>query len=253
MDFGRLMDEGAIILVNAAKGSLDEQTSYLFGAFIVAEIQAAAQARAKRRYQDHELFTLVIDECQNFITSDLTTILSETRKYGLGAILSHQFMSQLADNEKLLSAILGTVRNFVTMRIGREDAEELATTIFAPPIDQVKHMRKVKHPTGIDWWPYTTEYEPVFRSLDEIKEHGVRQLQLQNAREFWFKSKGPKPPTKHRSLYMPEMRPDANTRELIAELEYRSARRYGRRRASVEKEIARRTEKLFAIHDAGDQ
>ena len=91
----KVMDEGKILLINLSKGKLGEDISALLGSMIVTQIQLSALYRAKQPEHLRRPFYLYIDECHSFITGSITDILSESRKYGLGLFLTHQYTEQL--------------------------------------------------------------------------------------------------------------------------------------------------------------
>ena len=59
-------------------------------------------------------------------------MLSELRKYHVGLVLAHQYLSQL--DPQVRDAILGNAGTIVSFRTGSEDAEILAKE-FYPEID----------------------------------------------------------------------------------------------------------------------
>ena len=79
----RLMDEGAIVICNLAKGKLGDSTSHLLGALLVTTIAQAALSRADSDAAARRPFHLYADEFQSFATESFALILSEARKYGL--------------------------------------------------------------------------------------------------------------------------------------------------------------------------
>jgi hypothetical protein len=60
------------------------------------------------------------DEFQNFGTSVIDTILSQSGKRGLWLTLAHQFTSQL--DERIRDSVLGNCSTIVAFRLGSEDA-----------------------------------------------------------------------------------------------------------------------------------
>ncbi|KAF0205114.1 MAG: hypothetical protein FD167_5611, partial [bacterium] len=74
-----------------------------------------------------------IDEAHNFLTENLATVLSESRKYHVNYILASQYLEQF--EEKLRAAIFGNIGTLISFRIGARDAEYLAKE-FYPTFDQ---------------------------------------------------------------------------------------------------------------------
>lgn len=129
LNLRRAMDEGKIILVNLAKGSIGEDTANLLGSLLISRFDLAALSRADTPEEERKDFILYLDEFQNFTTLSLVFMLSELRKYRLSLVLAHQYLSQL--DPRIRDAILGNVGTFILFRIGAADAEELAPE-FAP-------------------------------------------------------------------------------------------------------------------------
>jgi len=68
-------------------------------------------------------FYLYVDEFQNMTTDTFASMLSESRKYGLGVHLTNQYFAQLPEN--IQDAVLGNVGTLLTFQLGIEDAERL--------------------------------------------------------------------------------------------------------------------------------
>lgn len=129
----KIMDEGKILLVNLAKGSIGEDTSNLLGSLLISRFDLAALSRANIPEEERKDFSLYLDEFHNFTTQSLVLMLSELRKYRLSLILAHQYLTQLESNIK--DAILGNVGTIIVFRIGAIDAEVFAQE-FAPAFKQ---------------------------------------------------------------------------------------------------------------------
>ena len=125
--FRRLMDEGAIVVCNLAKGSLGESTAHLLGALLTTAVAQAALSRADTPAAERPEFHFYADEFQSFATDSFALILSEARKYGLTLTLAHQYLNQLPD--QLRSAVFGNAGSIVACRSGAEDAAMLAAQI----------------------------------------------------------------------------------------------------------------------------
>src|SRR5262249_48614231 len=146
------------------------KNSYLLGGFVVSQFQLAAFARSRRLYQKYAPFILVLDEFQNMVTDDIHELLAESRKYGLGLVLAHQFYAQLGDQPKLQQAVLNTVANLAVFRVGASDAALFVRDVFRPEIDRIKDTRKRVYPTGLKFLPFIYEDEAVYRPLNETIE-----------------------------------------------------------------------------------
>jgi hypothetical protein len=126
------MDEGKVLLVNLAKGSLGEDTANLLGSLLISRFDLAALSRANVQEEERKPFYLYADEFHNFTTQSLAGMLSELRKYGLSMTLSNQFLTQI--ELPIRDAILGNVGTIIAFRIGTTDAEILAPE-FAPEVN----------------------------------------------------------------------------------------------------------------------
>jgi hypothetical protein len=84
------MDEGYWVIVNLDKGKLGAHALTL-GGLLFTMIKNALFARERRT-----LFSLYVDELQNLIAnaSDVETMLSEARKFGVGVVSANQFLDQ---------------------------------------------------------------------------------------------------------------------------------------------------------------
>lgn len=122
-DMRKIMDEGKILLINLAKGTLGEENSNFLGLLIVPRILMAAMSRADLTKEQRKNFYFYVDEFQNFATPDFAVILSEARKYGLGLCVANQFIGQV--EEEVKNAVFGNVGTLVSFRVGVTDANYL--------------------------------------------------------------------------------------------------------------------------------
>jgi hypothetical protein len=129
----KIMDEGKILLVNLAKGSLGEDVSNLLGSLLISRFDLAALSRSNIPEEERTDYTLFLDEFHNFTTQSLVLMLSELRKYRLSLVLAHQYLTQLEPSVK--DGILGNVGTIVIFRIGAVDSEVFAQE-FAPEFRQ---------------------------------------------------------------------------------------------------------------------
>ncbi len=128
-DFSALMNGRAIVLANLSKGKIGEMNAHMLGLILISRLQAAVLGRAKDPPQSRTPFYLYVDEFQNFSTDTFISLLSESRKYGLGIHLTNQYLSQLP--ESIRDSVLGNVGTMVSFEVGAEDARLLSDE-FAP-------------------------------------------------------------------------------------------------------------------------
>ncbi len=122
--FRKIMDEGKMLVVNLAKGSLGEDSSSLLGALLVTTIGLAAFSRAENPQALYRPFYVYLDEFQEFTTLAVANMVSELRKYGIALTLSHQNLAQLEPDVR--HGVLGNVGTMITFRLGPEDAQIFA-------------------------------------------------------------------------------------------------------------------------------
>jgi Helicase HerA, central domain len=116
------MDRGHGIVFNLHKGKLGEQATTL-GSLFLTKIKHALFARRTR-----ELFTLYCDEIQNLVAygSDLETMLSESRKFGIGIVSANQFLDQYPPEMRSALAAIGS---HIFFQLSASDGQQIATAL----------------------------------------------------------------------------------------------------------------------------
>ena len=138
----RIMDSEHILLVNLAKGTLGADSSSLLGGLLVTSLGLAAYSRANTAETARRPFYIYVDEFQNFATLAFAELLSELRKFGIGAILVNQYLSQIDSDVR--HAVLGNAGTLISFRLGSEDARALAHE-FEPHFDSIDLMNLANH------------------------------------------------------------------------------------------------------------
>ncbi|HYV33278.1 MAG TPA: type IV secretory system conjugative DNA transfer family protein, partial [Candidatus Limnocylindria bacterium] len=123
IDFEKIIAGEKILLVDLSKGKIGELNSKFLGMILVSKLQAAVLKRAHLAPGSFPSFYLYVDEFQNMTTDTFASMLSESRKYGLGVHLTNQYFAQLPEN--IQDAILGNVGTILTFTLGIDDAEKL--------------------------------------------------------------------------------------------------------------------------------
>jgi hypothetical protein len=127
--FEDIIAEEKILLVDLSKGKIGELNSFCLGLILMSKLSAAILKRASIEPEKRYPFYLYVDEFQNMTTDTFASMLSESRKYGLGVHLTNQYFAQLPVT--IQNAILGNAGTLLTFQIGTEDAERLERE-FAP-------------------------------------------------------------------------------------------------------------------------
>jgi len=132
IDFFEAMNSQKIILVNLSRGLLSEAASAFVGYIVLAKLQQAALKRAELPAAQRSLFSIYVDEFQNYTTDSFVSLLSESRKYGIALTLANQFLAQI-ENKRIINAVLGNVGTVIAFRVGIADGEFLKPR-FAPEV-----------------------------------------------------------------------------------------------------------------------
>lgn len=128
INFRQVMDGGQILLVNLSKGQLSELDSKLLGMLITGKVFCAAMERSTLRPDQRRRFYLYVDEFQNFVSDTVSSILSESRKFGLHLTLANQNLGQLTQQygrQQVLDAVLSNCGSTLFFRLGAIDAGKL--------------------------------------------------------------------------------------------------------------------------------
>lgn len=123
IDFGEIMNEGKILIINLSKGNLGEENSSFLGTMLIPKFMMAAMQRSSILESQRKDFYLYVDEFQNFSTPDFAEMLSEARKYRLNLIVANQYISQI--REDIRNAVFGNVGTIGAFRVGVDDSKYL--------------------------------------------------------------------------------------------------------------------------------
>ena len=95
LDLFSEMSAGKVILINTAKDLLKNEGAEIFGRFFIAMIAQAALERAVLPERQRMETIVYIDEAADYFDRNIGVILSQARKYKVGMVLAHQYLSQL--------------------------------------------------------------------------------------------------------------------------------------------------------------
>jgi energy-coupling factor transporter ATP-binding protein EcfA2 len=102
------VNAGKIIIFGLPKGTAGGETTPLFGVFILAMLQGIAIRRDEIPVAERVPIHAFIDECQNFLSPTVRTILTEARKFGLHLTLAQQHFGQDMQPDLMASVISNT-------------------------------------------------------------------------------------------------------------------------------------------------
>ncbi|MBI5165627.1 MAG: ATP-binding protein [Magnetospirillum sp.] len=115
------VNTGKIIIFALPKGEIGADTSPTFGSFVLAMLQGLALRRVKIPEADRMPVHVFVDECQNFLSPSVQTILTENRKFGLHLTLAQQTFAQDMDKD-IAAAVVG---NTAVKMCGMNDVKTL--------------------------------------------------------------------------------------------------------------------------------
>lgn len=149
LDFKSIMDGNEVVLVNLSESAIEERRARALGALLVREMFLVAKRRdvevAKRNP-----FYLYVDECAQFLTSDISKLLAQTRKFGLHAILAHQWLDQLQQaSPSIYAAVMAIQNKIVFGGLADVDAELIAQELFRTEYDIEMPVELLVKPTVV--------------------------------------------------------------------------------------------------------
>lgn len=140
IDFGDIIAKEKILLVDLSKGKIGDLNAYCLGLILVSKLQAAILARSRLPEEQRYPFYLYVDEFQNLTTDTFASMLSESRKYGLGVHITNQYFAQLP--EALQKAITGNIGTQLLFQVGIEDAQRLEQEFYPFTKDDLASLEK---------------------------------------------------------------------------------------------------------------
>jgi hypothetical protein len=122
--------DGAIVLVNTAKGTVGAETAALVGGTLINLVGLAVAAQAGLPAGERRAVTLIVDELHTMPGADYESILSELAKYGANLVLATQSLGRLdaldRPGERALKATLfANLDGLFAFHTSAEDARYL--------------------------------------------------------------------------------------------------------------------------------
>jgi len=153
LDFGRIIAQQQICLINLAQAQLAKEAARFLGGMITARLVASAKvSQVSIPDAQRKRVNVYMDEFQTYISHGLADGLAEVRKYGLNLVLANQSLSQLQSDRyqsEVAEAVMSNAANVIAFRIGIADAMRLAIR-FEPALAP-QHLARLPnyHAAGI--------------------------------------------------------------------------------------------------------
>jgi hypothetical protein len=147
LDIGAVMDRGEIIIAKLAASPLVyESDADLLGRLLLRSIIFHAARRKNTRP-----CTVMIDEASRYFSGDVTTLLTEVRKFGVSMILALQYLEQARQHdENMLAAFLNCCNVQIAFRAG--DAEESERRAYSMvPLDLETEVKATIKPSVVGY------------------------------------------------------------------------------------------------------
>lgn len=132
IDFKDILDNNKILIFRFNKERMSEDQIRFIGGIAMKLMIVEAFRRDKKQWDTP--FLVFMDEAQNFVDTNIKTVLYELRKYGLSLIMMHQVLEQMNEVKGLVDAIYGNVGTILSFTAGEPDAP-FFEKVFNPRID----------------------------------------------------------------------------------------------------------------------
>jgi hypothetical protein len=130
LDFDQILEEGKIFIVKAPLGLIGSNDSFTLCSILLTKLQQHIWARQAKSIEQRRLFYVAIDEIGHLITPSIASMLSSTRKFGVGTLLSGaDLMGTLDQDREISNAILSHPGTRIYFRQGERDARRLGETL----------------------------------------------------------------------------------------------------------------------------
>lgn len=107
IDLESAIDAGKVIIFRFTK-SHGIEASIAMNKFVIARLLSLVLQRASKPKNSRKPVFLAVDEFQNYVSPSISTIVEESRKFGLHLIISHQNLAQIKDTNFRRSILSNT-------------------------------------------------------------------------------------------------------------------------------------------------
>jgi len=140
LNIREIMDNRDILIVNLAHGLIGDKPSELLGKLFFVLFRLSFLSRGNVSIDRRPFHILYSDEFYKFaVYKNINSILSDSRKYNLGCVLSTQYSDQLPQN--IVNSITHNVAIMLIFRTGSPEASKLSK-MFLERTDEGKLISK---------------------------------------------------------------------------------------------------------------
>jgi Helicase HerA, central domain len=130
IDPGAWLRDGAIVIVNTARGIVGENTAALVGSTLLNLVTLAVAEQASVHAADRRPISMYVDEFHTIPGADYEGILAELSKYGANLVLATQSLTRLlalgqAEGRGLRATVFANLDGLFAFNCSAEDAEYL--------------------------------------------------------------------------------------------------------------------------------
>ena len=123
-----VLEEGLVLLVSTAKGTVGEGPAALMGGTMVSLLESALRSQESLETSKRSKCLLICDEFQTVLGANWEGMLAEIRKYGCSLMLATQSLARLDTGERRLKdGVLGNVGCIVGYQMSAADSRILAS------------------------------------------------------------------------------------------------------------------------------
>lgn len=193
LNFLEAMNTQKIVLCNFKQNPfLPDEVRKILGSIMLYDIAKSAHYRPEKA---RPLFTLAIDECPHYLTSNVIDSIFEHRKRGISVLLGHQELEQLEKPHDHLFAqtILDHCQSKYVFRLGYQNALIMAPRLFTHNLQKeikdeiyttqyVPQLKKVIQEEFQDVQSFGNSYQHVQGNVQRLSEEQqrVQQAQIQH-------------------------------------------------------------------------
>jgi len=124
-----LLDKGKSVIVNLSQGYFTEVGTKIFGSFLTAALTSHGLNRSTIPENSRVPIYAYLDECQNFLSSNIDKTLEELRKYKIHLTLANQHLGQFRGQAKLKDSILANTSIKFCGKASIDDQKKLSKYI----------------------------------------------------------------------------------------------------------------------------